>query len=168
MAEESSTIDYWRNFFRRAANPDIFNVIRMAIRVAAFDSPAELRRQGNRLAALLQEEEIAESTVRGILPDGEEEISSRPIDLKRETDRPIQNLLKMQGSSAIADQLRMRTDCADEEALRSKIELSKKKLRESYEKTSHAKRQRTVRMVMLRDAIAPPPDSKETRRCPRH
>ncbi|XP_078446590.1 transcription elongation factor (TFIIS) family protein [Wolffia australiana] len=52
MAVESDRLEYWRKYFR-SANASVFDVIEQAIHVAAADSPAELRRQRDRIAVVL-------------------------------------------------------------------------------------------------------------------
>ncbi|XP_043693715.1 probable mediator of RNA polymerase II transcription subunit 26b [Telopea speciosissima] len=52
MATETSSLDYWRKYFR-STNSDIFNVIEYAIMVAASDCPNELKKRRDGIAERL-------------------------------------------------------------------------------------------------------------------
>ncbi|CAA6669173.1 unnamed protein product [Spirodela intermedia] len=186
MAEEIHELDYWRKFFR-CATPDIFHVIYQAIRVAAADSPAEFRHRRDRIAEMLfsphpperdeptrkgvpekrinldfiGREKQSSAGSSGVTPEAGEAVIDQ---IKEETWSQIVNEISKTTESLVQGKALMRIDYADNMTIQAKIEASKRKLRDGYEKADNVKKMRTIRVMPLQDAPKPGPDPKRPRR----
>ncbi|GMH18675.1 hypothetical protein Nepgr_020516 [Nepenthes gracilis] len=69
------------------------------------------------------------------------ELERRPLELNNGEQKKVENVMKNNNNTA----------CLDEEAIKLKLEASKRKLQERYQEAENAKRQRTIRVVPFHD-----------------
>ncbi|OAY68467.1 putative mediator of RNA polymerase II transcription subunit 26b [Ananas comosus] len=107
-ASPADSLDYWRKFFRSAADADIFRVIEKAIAVAAADSPDELRARRARIAEALYVCLACTCSTRRRLHNHhnqEEEADQKEEDEEEEDDRRVGSNLSYDEAEALTEEI---------------------------------------------------------------